>query len=237
MGNVPWAEPEQHGRVESVNVRNQEWWCHDEKQNVTQTEVRCEVTELGNLAKEFTAGLCHRVPTHVVPFTGPPGNVGAVSPELTSQSESNDELVDETLDGHRGNHAGKTSGEIPALEEPHDLEKNDEHDDCNSVGNTSQHGTELLAAHAEERTHAACETEEHAGNTGVDTNGNERDDCDADEGVRKFHSLRDVFVLLFGDTGLGVDVQVWDKRDSDQEEGSNDLSKEDVAKAGTGGVT
>lgn len=73
--NLPWTKPEENDRVELVDIRNTEGRKHEEKKYMSQDEVASEITELGNLAEELTAGLRERVPTHVVPLTGPPSDV------------------------------------------------------------------------------------------------------------------------------------------------------------------
>jgi len=97
--------------MELVEVRNDKRWEHDEEKNVTEKEVTREETELGNLAKEFTAWLRHRVPTHVVPFTSPPGDVGSICLELTGECKRYDKLVNEALNSQSSNHAEECLGE------------------------------------------------------------------------------------------------------------------------------
>ena len=115
--------------MEGVDVRDQERGKHEEQQQVTQAEVRREVSQLSDLTQELTARLREAHPSHAVPFTGPPSNVGRVGSELTSEGQSNDKLVDETLDGDHSNHTRKSLGEVPAFQEVHDLEEDDEGDD------------------------------------------------------------------------------------------------------------
>lgn len=73
---------------------------------MSQDEVGSEHAKLTDLAEELTTRLRHSMPAHGVPFAGPPGNVGSVSLELSSQCKRNDELEDESLDGNDGDHAG-----------------------------------------------------------------------------------------------------------------------------------
>ena len=49
---------------------------------------------------------------------------------------------------------------IEAFQEEHDHEEDKEHDDGDGVGNGGQDSTELLAAHAEDGSHATSHTEE-----------------------------------------------------------------------------
>lgn len=55
--NIPRTKPEEHDRVELVNVRNQERRKHEEQKQVTQAEVGREVSQLGDFAEEFTSRL------------------------------------------------------------------------------------------------------------------------------------------------------------------------------------
>jgi len=91
--------------MELVGVGDGESGQHEEENDVAQNEVGSEITQLGNLAKELTARLGQRMPPHVVPFTGPPGDVGFIMLELTGQSQGNDQLVNEALDRHDRNQA------------------------------------------------------------------------------------------------------------------------------------
>jgi len=161
--------------VELVNVRNTNSWQHDEQQDVAKNKVGGEETHLGDLAKEFTTRLGQSVPSKRVPLAGPPCYVRGIGAEFSGQSQGNDELVDEALDGNGGNHACKSLGEVPSFQEVHDLEEDDKGDDGDGVCNSSKHGTELLAAHAEQRAHTTSHAEEADGDTSVDGNGTEGD--------------------------------------------------------------
>jgi len=97
--------------VKLVEVRNDKRREHDEEKNVTKEEITREETKLGNLAKEFTARLRHRVPTHVVPFTSPPGDVCSICLELTSECKRYNKLIDEALNSQSSNHAEECLGE------------------------------------------------------------------------------------------------------------------------------
>lgn len=157
--------------MELVNVRNEEGWQHEEQDEVAEDEVSSEEAHFGDLAQEFTSWLRERVPTERVPFASPPCYVGGVRAEFSGERKGNDELVDEALNGDNGNHAQQSLDKAKALQENHDFPEDEEHDDCNSVGNGGQHSTELLAAHAEDWTHTTCHAEEANSNTSVDTNG------------------------------------------------------------------
>ena len=201
--NVPWTKPEEHDRVKLVNVWDEESWNHEEEQQMSQAEISGKVTKLGNLAEEFTTWLRHTVPSHRVPFTGPPSDVGSVSAELTSESESDDELVDETLDGHNSNHTQKSLGEVPSFQEEHDLKDNDEHEYGDTVGNGGEDSTKLLAAHAEKWSHTTGHGEEHDSDTSVDTDWSKGHNGNTDESVGRLEpGAVDVGVVLCGDTSL-----------------------------------
>ena len=98
-----------------VHVGNAKGRQHDEQDQMTQNEVGSEVTQFSDLTEEFTTGLRNGMPTHAVPFTGPPGNVGLVVLEFTSQGQRNNKLVDEPLNGCHGYHAENTTGPRPSL--------------------------------------------------------------------------------------------------------------------------
>ena len=55
--NIPWSKPEEHYRVEFVDVWDAERRQHDEHDEVAQQEVRSEETKLGDLAEELSSGL------------------------------------------------------------------------------------------------------------------------------------------------------------------------------------
>lgn len=127
---------------------------------MSEQEIAREIAKLRDLTQELTTRLRQRVPAHGVPFTSPPRDIRRVRLELTGERERNDELVHEALDGKHGDHAQDGLCETPRLEEEHDLEEGDEHDDSNGVSDGREDGAEFLAAHAEKRTHATRHTEE-----------------------------------------------------------------------------
>lgn len=135
-GHIPRTQPEQNDGVELVGVGNGQSRQHKEKNDVTQDEIGSEVTQLGNLAQEFTARLGEGVPTHVVPFTSPPSDVGLIVLELTGKGERNNQLVDEALDGHGGDHARDSSRPAEGLQDEQNLEEDKQNDDSNSVGDS-----------------------------------------------------------------------------------------------------
>lgn len=91
--------------MEGVDIGDGKGREHGEQENVAKEEVIGEITEFGDLAQEFTSGLRKRVPTHVIPFSGPPSNIGLIVLEFTSQCERNDHLVDESLESHGSDHS------------------------------------------------------------------------------------------------------------------------------------
>lgn len=212
--------------MELVHEGNAEGWQHEEKKKVTQNKVGREVTQFGDLTQELTARLRDGVPTHAVPFSSPPGDVGLIVLELTSQCQANYQLVDEPLNGNHGNHAENTTRPGPSLKEEHNLENGKQDDDSNSVGDGSENGTELLAAHAEERTHTTGHTEEGTRHTSVDTNRTECNDGNTQDRVRL------VFIVCcLLNTGSGVDVKVRDNADTDQDQRDENFAVEDVGNA------
>lgn len=101
---------------------------------MAEDEVTGKHAKLGNLAEELAAGLRERVPAHVVPLAGPPGNIGRIRLELTRQSERNDQLEHKALDGDGGDHAEEHAWETESFEEEHDFEQGEHHHHCNAVG-------------------------------------------------------------------------------------------------------
>ena len=220
--------------MEGVDVRDQERGKHEEQQQVTQAEVRREVSQLSDLTQELTARLREAHPSHAVPFTGPPSNVGRVGSELTSEGQSNDKLVDETLDRERGDHANKHLGEAPSLKEKHDLPHDDKDNNGDGVSDSGQYSTEFLAAHAENRSHTASHHEEDSRNTGVDTDRSECNDGNTDKGIGGCQiSARCIRVDGTSSSGSRVDVKVRNEGHSNEEKGTDNLSEEDVTEAGT----
>jgi len=220
--------------MEGVDVRDQERRKHEEQQQVTQAEVRREVSQLSDLTQELTARLREAHPSHAVPFTGPPSNVGRVGSELTSEGQSNDKLVDETLDRERGDHADKHLGEAPSLKEEHDLPHDDKDNNGDGVSDSGQDSTEFFAAHAENGSHTASHHKEDSRNTSIDTNRSECNDSDTNEGVGPLQvGVRCVRVDGTSRSSSRVDVKVRNESHSNEEKGTDNLSEEDVTEAGT----
>lgn len=107
---------------------------HDEKKNMAEDEIASEHSKLRDLAKEFTSGLRHRMPSHGIPFTSPESDVRRVVLEFSCQSQGDDELVDKSLNGSGSDHAKQGLGEYKTFQEEHDFENNDEHNDGHTVG-------------------------------------------------------------------------------------------------------
>ena len=61
--NIPGTKPEEHDRVELVNVGNAQRRQHDEEQDVTKNEVGGEEAHLCDLTEELTAWLGQSVPS------------------------------------------------------------------------------------------------------------------------------------------------------------------------------
>ena len=233
--NIPWAKPEEDYRVELVDVRDAKSRQEDEQNEVPEDKVGGEETQLGNLAKELTARLGHGVPAHGIPLTRPPCNVRLVRLELTSESKRDDQLEDESLERHDGDHAQESLSEDPTFQEEHHLEEGEQHEDGNTVSNGGQDGAKLLAAHAKKRTHAAGHAKENTSYTSIDRNWSEGNSCDTDEGICLGNRLP--LVLRCEDSYLRIDEQVRNQSDSDQDKRTEDLSHEDVGESGTRGIS
>ena len=208
--NIPWAQPEEHHRVEFVGVRDQQDRKHEEEQNVTEDKVGGEHAKLSDLAEEFTTRLRECVPAHRVPLSSPPGDVGGVSLELTGEGAGDDELEEEALNGDNSDHSRQSPGETETLEEHHDNEEDEEHEDSDRVGDGGQDSTELLAAHAKERSRATCQAEHATQDTSVDSDRAHRDDENTDQSTGLVRIVRVGILRLVarvGDTGLSVDEQ------------------------------
>lgn len=177
--NIPGSEPEEHHRVQHVNLGDQDEGQHQEEKNVSQHKVGGEHVQLGDLAKELTGRLRDGAPAHRVPFTRPEGNVGLVRLDLASQAERDDQLEQESLDSNNGDHAAERLGKVEAFEDEHGQEEDQEHDDGDGVSDGSQNASELLAAHAEEGAHEAGHEEEDHQSTGVDGDGGKGHDAQA----------------------------------------------------------
>ena len=104
---------------------------------MSQDKVTRKHTQFRDLAEEFTTGLRHRVPAHIVPLARPPSNIGRIRLELTRKRKSDDELEDETLEGDNSDHAEERFGEVEAFEEEHHFEERQKHDDRDTVGDGS----------------------------------------------------------------------------------------------------
>lgn len=116
---------------------------------MAQDEIGGEHSKFRDLAEEFATRLRDGMPAHGIPFASPPSNVRGISLELSSEGEGDDELEEESLDGDDCDHAGQSLDETEAFQEEHDFEEGEKHDHSDSVSNSSQNSTELLAAHAE----------------------------------------------------------------------------------------
>lgn len=233
--DIPRTQPEEHDRVELVDVGDEQSRQHDEQDDVAKNEVGREEAHLSDLTEELTAGLGQSVPSEGVPLASPPSDVGSIGTELSGKSNGNDELVDETLDGHGGDHAGKSPGEVPSLEEVHDLEEDDEGNDGDGVSNRGKDSTKLLAAHAEDRTHTASHAEEANSNTSVDGNGTESNNNQTDDGVRG--GQVSAVVVGLDDTSSGVHEQVGKDGDGDEHKRADDLGEENVSELRARSVT
>jgi len=142
-----WAKPEEHNGVKLVNLRDGNNGKHDEEDEVTKDKVSSKHSKLSDLAKEFTTRLRNRVPTHRVPFTGPESDVGGVSLQFSGQGQTDNELVDKSLNGGRGNHSQQGLGKVEAFQEEHDLEEDQAHNDGDSMCNSGENRSEFLATH------------------------------------------------------------------------------------------
>lgn len=204
---------------------------------MSKDEVSSKETKFGNLAEEFTTRLGDGVPSHGVPLSSPPGDVGGVRLEFSSQCQSDDELVDKSLNGDDSDHTRQGSWEAEALKEHQHDEEDKKNDDGNGVGNGSKDSTKLLATHAEQGTRATCQSEHASQNTSVDTDRAQGDDANSDQGTSRLRVGKAGRLLggiaLVSDTGLGVDEQVRNKRDGNQDKRAENLTHEDVGEVST----
>ena len=229
--------------MELIGIGNQQDRKHKEEQDMSQNEIGSEESKLGDFAKEFTARLGECVPSHRVPFTSPPGNVGGVSLELTSESKGDDELEEETLNGDHSDHASKSPRETEAFQEHHDNEEDQKHDDSNGVRNCGKDSTELLTAHAEKRTRTTSQGEEASENTSIDADGAESNDRDTNQSTSSLGCLSGaegvgvVLLVAFRYTSLSIDEEVRDDGDGDQDQRTKHLSHEDVGEGRTRNVS
>ena len=205
---------------------------------MTQGKVGREVPKLGDLAQELTARLRHSVPPECIPLATPPGDVGCVCSELTSQRQADDELVDESLDGHSRYHSEQCLRETPAFQEEHDFEEDQEHDDSDCMSNSGKDGSELLTAHAEKWSHTTSHSEETDGDTSVDCDRSESNNAYSKQRIRRLESVGGSGLVVGpSDTGTCVDVKVRDQCDSNGDERTDDLGDDHVRKACTRSVT
>ena len=158
------------------------------------------------------------MPTHRVPFAGPPSDIGCILLELTGERQRDDQLQDESLKCNDGNHAQQSPREVPSFEEEHDFEESQEHDDSNTVCNSSKDGAEFLAAHAEHGSHAASHTKQACKDTCINCKRSKGHNCDTDKRICRFG------VVL--DTGLSIDVQVRDQGQGNKDDRTHELPEE-----------
>jgi hypothetical protein len=216
--------------MEGVDIGNGEGWEHDKQKNMAEEEIVGEITEFSDLAQEFTSRLRECVPSHVVPFSSPPCNIGLIVFEFTSQCERNDDLVYEALESHRSDHSRDGSGPAEGFKEEHGEEQKQEDNNGNSMSDSGENSTELLAAHAKQWAHTTSHAEEHARNTSIDTHGSESDNSNTKDGVRSPFDIIGVHCP-------GVDVQVRNQCGTNTKQGRNDFAEEDVGDASSGDIT
>lgn len=181
---IPWAQPKQDDRMEGVDIGNGEGREHGKQENMAKEEIVGEITKFSDFAQELTSRLRKGVPTHAVPFSGPPCNIGLIVLEFTGQSEGNDHLVEEALESHSSDHARDGSGPAEGFQEEHGQEDDEEDNHSDGMGNSSKDSTELLAAHAKQWAHTASHAEEHTRDAGIDTDGGKSNNRKANDGIR-----------------------------------------------------
>ena len=176
------------------------------------------------------------MPAHRVPLASPEGNVGRISLELASQRQRDNELDDEALNRDHGNHAEERRRELEVLQDEHDFEHDQKDNDRNGMGNGSKNTAKLLAAHAQQRSHAARHAEQATKYTGIDSHGSKSDNQEADQGGSRLNVFAVVRSSLTRDTSLRVDEQVRNDRQADKDEGSKDLGPEKVGNSSPGNI-
>ena len=222
--------------MDLVRPWNDERNNHEEHDEVAEQEVGPKKAKLCDFAQEFASWLRHRVPSHAVPFAGPPSNVCGVTLEFPCEGQGNDQLVNEALNGNGSDDTNENLGETETFENHEDLEEYEQDDDRNSVSNRSKDRPELLTADAEDRTHAACATEKTSSNASVDSNRRKGDDSNPDQGVTRLDFLALILLdwlpgsaALVCSASLCVDIQVRDQCCRNEDQRRKDITPENVA--------
>lgn len=136
--HLPGSKPEKHDGVDFVYVRQYNDRKHYEEDQVPEDKISRKQAEFGDLAEIFSPRLRKRVPSHIVPFPVPPGNVGGIGLELASESKGDDQLQDESLERNDCNHAKQRLREYESFEEEHDFKESEEHNDGYSMSDGSE---------------------------------------------------------------------------------------------------
>ena len=83
-------------------------------------EIRTPQRQLDNLDNELSCGLRHGMvsETSSVPLASPPRQVGLIVLELSREEDSDEDLVNGTLNVDDGDQPKNSMGDIPQLQEP-----------------------------------------------------------------------------------------------------------------------
>ena len=87
---------------------------------MSKKEVRTPERHFDDLDDIFTGRLRERgaTQTTTVPFTGPPSTIGFIVFVFTSEEDTDEDLLDGTLDGNDGDNSENGMGGIPKFQEP-----------------------------------------------------------------------------------------------------------------------
>ena len=225
---VPWAKPEEHDRVELVDVWDGEDWKHEEEQEVPQDEICRKHAEFRDLAEILSAWLRKRAPAHRIPFASPPSDVCRIRSELTSQSQGDDQFEDKSLQSNDSNHAQQSSCEYPSFQKEHDFKEGKQHDHSHTMCNSCEDRPKFLATHTEDRTHTAGHTEKACQDARINSDGSECNCGNTDERASG---------LGAPDPSLCIDEEVWDKGHGNQQQRTQNLGNKDVGKMSSRHIT
>lgn len=145
--------------------------------------------------------------------------------EFSGESKADDDLEKPPLEGDYCNHSKESFGKVEAFEEVHDLEEGKQHDDSDSVADSSEDRSKLLATHAEQRTSTARHGEKPTKDTGIDGDRSESNNAKTNQRVSWRILLIRLSILC---RSLRVDEEVWDSGSEDEAKGTDNLIPDNV---------
>ena len=106
--------------MQTVNVRDKDRGCEQEKKEVAGKEVRAPEREFDNLDDELPCRLRHRIGPEAssVPLARPPRPICLVVLELTREEHRDQDFVDGALNEDDSNQPKDGVSDIPQLQEP-----------------------------------------------------------------------------------------------------------------------